>query len=254
MSGDAMDALFEHVLKMHGDRALASVLDAGTGKSSLQFVAGLPSSRWVAVTGDAGETDYLRAQLGAAMRPQDRLVMGNWADPSLLDGEVFDLVLADYLLGAVDRVAPYFQEDLLRRLRPHVGGRLCLVGLEPLPLSSADSAQAALLEVFRLADVSRLLVQERCYREYPLAWITRALPRAGFRVVDAAVFPNVYRMATVQRQVDGARKRFMRLKDPALRKALVVSLAHAVEELRAVMEHHGSVTLGQDNVVTAEPV
>ncbi len=119
-----MDALFARVVEQQGATPFGRVLDAGTGKHSLEFVSGLATTAWTAVTGDEGEVDYLQAQLGQNIRPQDRLIMGNWANPDLLRGEDFDVVLADYLLGAVERVAPYFQEELLTRLRPHVGHRL----------------------------------------------------------------------------------------------------------------------------------
>ncbi len=40
---------------------------------------------------------------------QDQIIVGNWKDPSFLKGQVYDVVLADYLLGSIDGFAPYFQ-------------------------------------------------------------------------------------------------------------------------------------------------
>src|SRR5690606_8319512 len=89
------------------------------------------TERWTAVTASPRMMDSMRREVGERLRPQDRLLVGNWMDPQLLAGEVYDTVLADYLLGAVEGFAPYWQDRLFARLRPLVGGRLHLVGLEP---------------------------------------------------------------------------------------------------------------------------
>jgi hypothetical protein len=43
------------------------------------------------------------------LRPDDSVVAGNWKDPKFLQGKIYDVVLADYLLGSIDGFAPYFQ-------------------------------------------------------------------------------------------------------------------------------------------------
>jgi hypothetical protein len=246
-----MDALFARVVEQQGATPFGRVLDAGTGKHSLEFVCGLATTAWTAVTGDNGEVEYLQAQLGQNIRPQDRLIMGNWANPDLLRGEVFDVVLADYLLGAVERVAPYFQEELLARLRPHVGHRLYLIGLEPLPLAAQSPGARALLDLHHLADVTRVLTGEPRYREYPQAWVEKALARTGFSVVDTMALPNVYRVAAVQRQVDANLARIATITDPALRSALQGWLATLADTARSAAQRDGGITLGQDYVITA---
>ncbi len=125
----AYDCLFQYVAERHGGAPWGRVLDAGTGTHSLDWVASLPTESWAAVTGDPREGDRLRRR--ATLRPDDRVLVGNWTDPAFLAGEVFDVVLADYLLGAVEGFAPYFQAELFERLRPHVGRDLYVVCLEP---------------------------------------------------------------------------------------------------------------------------
>ncbi|MBI5496772.1 MAG: class I SAM-dependent methyltransferase [Deltaproteobacteria bacterium] len=249
--GCHVDALFGHIVTMHGTRPWGRVLDAGTGRASLQFVMGLQTESWTAVTGDDGEERYLARELGAPARPGDRVLTGHWRDATLLQGQVFDVVLADYLLGAVDRVDPYFQEQLLERLRQHVSGRLYLVGLEPLPDRADGEGPAALRELMRLADVTRLLAGERLYREFPLEWVQRSLVRAGFHVVNATVFPIVYRTAAVDRQLAGCRDRLAHVDAPtraALEARAVRLAATARDAARA-----GGIRMGSDYVVTAEP-
>lgn len=48
-------------------------------------------------------------QIGFTVKPPDEIVIGNWRDERFLEGQVFDTVLADYLVGAIDGFAPYFQ-------------------------------------------------------------------------------------------------------------------------------------------------
>jgi hypothetical protein len=38
----------------------------------------------------------------------------------MLAGETFDVVIADYLVGSIDGFAPYYQDQIYARLRPHV--------------------------------------------------------------------------------------------------------------------------------------
>jgi hypothetical protein len=39
----------------------------------------------------------------------------------------------------MDAFAPYFQEQFLARLRPHVGKKLYITGAEPLPDKASDA-------------------------------------------------------------------------------------------------------------------
>jgi hypothetical protein len=114
-----------------------SVLDSGTGDHSLQWILSLGAARWTAVTADGERHAGMITKFAGAMRPADRILLGNWLDPGFLidplsgQPEVFDFVIEDYLLGAVEGFAPYFQNEVFARIRPHVGRALLLVGLEP---------------------------------------------------------------------------------------------------------------------------
>lgn len=71
---------------------------------------------------------------------QDSIVVGNWMNDSLLGSDSkFDVVLADYLIGAVEGYAPYQQGAVLERLGDFLNddGILYLVGAEPLASASA---------------------------------------------------------------------------------------------------------------------
>ncbi len=175
------------------------MLDAGAGVHSLSWICGLPTDRWTAVTASPEHLQQINRATAVWTRPQDRLVLGDWADPGLLQGEVHDTVLADYLLGAVEGFAPFFQDQLFARLRGLVGRRLYVVGLEPYVLDEPEDPAGRLIwEIGRLRDACLLLAGETPYREYPAAWTTMALERAGFRVLAQKAFANRYRPGFVE--------------------------------------------------------
>ena len=120
---------------------------------------------FVGLSVGVGAALQMRKRFSAKLRAPDRIIAGDWADAksALCHGEVpssllpflfslewhahvtrcpdlpaiapaqpvprayqvYDVVLADYLLGAVDVFTPYFQTSMFRRLRPHVGACSC---------------------------------------------------------------------------------------------------------------------------------
>jgi len=125
--------------------------------------------------------------VAALMRESDRIVVGNWTDPALVRGETFDTVLADYLLSAVDRVSPYWQDQLFPRLRALVTERLYVIGLDPYVLPAPpDDISQVVTEMCAVKDAC-FLWRERTYREYPLDAVVRLLDAAGFRMSTRGV-------------------------------------------------------------------
>ena len=107
------------------------------------------------------------------LRYNDRILHGNWEDDTFFPNEQFDIVIADYLLGAIDGFAPYFQDQLFGRLKKHMKDRLYIVGLEPYPDVAKTEGGMLILELARLRDACILLAQHRCYREYPITWVIK---------------------------------------------------------------------------------
>lgn len=173
------DALFGAIEQAQGSKPFGNFLDAGTGLHSLRWIATLPQkgmTELVAVTADEtmrknvereANTLGLRMDNGDA---QNKVVMGNWFAekyPLELDDESFDTILADYLIGAMDGFSPYRQDEILPKLcallKP--GGRLYIVGLEPIPDKVDDPAGNIVCRVRQLRDACILLAGHRCYRE-----------------------------------------------------------------------------------------
>jgi hypothetical protein len=246
------DALFSTLEQFHEPRAWGRVLDAGTGLHSLQWIRTLDTQAWTAITGAAARQRDLEARFD--LRPSDRVVTGNWTDETLLHGEQYDVVLADYLLGAIDGFAPYYQTRLFERLRRHVHpqhGRLYVVGLEPYPDRAEASGGSLVIEIARLRDACILLAGHRCYREYPREWVHRSLEQSGFVVEESVAIPIVYRRRFVDGQLDVCVRKLPYISDLALR----ASLKAHIESLRRRAHEHlmvaGGISFGADYVVAA---
>lgn len=251
----AASSLFRHIEALQGDRPWGAMLDAGTGSGSINWIQSLDTERWTAVTGAEGHARQVRDLSDAARRPDDRIVLGNWADPALLAGERYDTVLADYLLGAIDGFAPYFQERLFARLRPLTGGRLYVVGLDPyVPADEpADAAARMVWRIGRLRDSCLLLAGERPYREYPAEWAIDNLRRSGFEPIAAERFPIRFGARFVEAQIAMCAPRIARLADWTLAAALDEHAAALRTEALALIEQEGALASGADYVIAAEP-
>jgi len=246
--------LFRYIEELHGDRPWGSVLDAGTGKKSLGWITGLATDRWTAVTASTTMAEQARAPVARIMRADDRIIVGNWMDGGLLAGETYDVVLADYLLGAVDGFSPYWQDQMFHRLRPLVGGRLYITGLEPyVPYPPETEAGRVIWEIGRLRDACLLLAGERPYREFPADWVLRHMNAAGFRVIGGRHFPIRYRARFVNTQLDMCRARLRNFSDPALAQAMADRVERLRDHALALERREGGLRHGADYVIAAEP-
>ena len=247
-------ALFRHIEDLQGTKPWGSFLDAGTGMNSIKWVSGLNTDRWVAVTGATAHAIQVRDASEPVRRPEDRIIVGNWADPTLLAGERFDTLLADYLIGAVEGFAPYFQERMFRRLRALLDGRLYLVGLEPyVTHSPGDPAGKLVWEIGRFRDAVLLHAGELPYREYPMEWVLEQLAATGFSVTSARRFPIRYKSRFVNSQIDMCTSRLARLQDRNLAAALYARGEDLREQGHKLIEWDGGIRHGFDYVIAAEP-
>ncbi|MEZ0343073.1 class I SAM-dependent methyltransferase [Mycobacterium sp. pV006] len=252
-----VSALFTWIEKLHSNKRWGSFLDAGTGVKSLEWILTLPTERWTAITASQSMADTSRESLGERLRAQDRLLVGNWTNDTLLTGEAFDTVLVDYLVGAIEGFAPYWQDRVFERLRPLVreDGRLYVIGLEPYVQFTPETASGRTIwEIGRVRDACLLLAGERPYREYPLDWMLRKLGLAGFRVIDTRRFPIRYRAPYIHSQLDMCLNRLQRFGS----EDLGVAMRGYVEDLRtralALDEQEGGLRHGFDYVIAVEPM
>ncbi|MFN8613870.1 MAG: class I SAM-dependent methyltransferase [Vulcanimicrobiota bacterium] len=207
-----LDQLSKKVAQPWGD-----VLDAGTGNSSWDWLLKQNCRSRTGITAEEPRAESLRKRSG--MGPDDRVLVGLWQDPGLLAGQQFDVILADYLLGACDRYAPHFQEQLLERLVGCCRGWIFLIGLEPIP-APANPGQQILFEVAQLRDAVQLLLGYRPHREIPQAWVERQLARLGAQLVWSERYHNLYDENWVEREVASLELNLQLLEDGGLAQVL----------------------------------
>jgi SAM-dependent methyltransferase len=240
------DSVFKH-LESISNLHWGDVLDAGTGKSSFDWLRKIGAKSIVAVTA----AESIHFQLAAECSKNCEVVQGDWTDESLLGDSQFDVVLADYLLGAIDAYAPYFSPVLFQRLQRHLkpGGKLVIVGYEPLPERFEDrfnesvhfdQTEATLLRTVKVRDAGMLLSGARPYREFPLDSYILFLEQSGFEVEDVTIFPVVYGKPWLLSQLQVAG----RLAKEVSNSKLSTGLLSEIELLRAKVEADPRFQLG----------
>ena len=248
------DALFKHIELLQGNQPWGRFLDAGTGEASLRWVTGLDTQSWTAITADPQRARRIENKFSDRIREGDRVISGNWSDPLLLQGEVFDVVLADYLIGSMDRFSPYFQYSFLRRLRPHIGTRLYLVGLEPYHGASGDAGGRLVMEIANLRDACILHAGHRCHREYPAEWVIGQLENSGFEVEEEKRFPIIYGSKFINEQLDVCRRKLEFIENQELVSGLRSRIDKLREKALAFYDVHRGIRFGYDYVISARPV
>lgn len=254
------DALFGCIERQQGSLPFGNVLDAGTGMHSLRWLATLDTlTSFTAITADATmkkNVELEAVNLGCLDR--GTIVMGNWFGQLTLPIEQYDTILADYLIGAMDGFSPYKQEEmiakLLHLLKP--GGRLYIVGLEPIP-DKVDGDANVICKVRQVRDACILLAGHRCYREFPVEWITHHIRQlSDIRPLETHLFPIVYKHSTIVRQINVGRSKFSLFPTPALASSMKEVLdALELQSLEATKRSPtGTLKLGFDYVVSVEKV
>jgi hypothetical protein len=247
-----MSLIFDHIAGLNSTRSWGRVLDAGTGINSLRWLRSIQADELTAVTG----ADLMVRRIRDAIGPSptnEKIVTGNWADPQFLAGERFDTVVADYLIGAIDGFAPYFQDEMIGRLRRLTVGRLYLVGLEPYVVEKPGTpAGDVVFSIGRLRDTFLLLSGQKPYREFPLAWVERQLAAAGFSVIATKRFPIRYRARFVNAQLDMCVNRLHLVPDD-LRAALAAHVETLRAQALALESRLDGLRCGFDYVIAAEP-
>jgi len=248
---DSCCPLFDYIRKMQGNN-WGSILDAGTGSHSLEWIIGLNSTKWTAITGDPKRQAAMEKLFEGKIRPEDKVISGNWKDDDLLEGEVYDIVIADYLIGSLDGYAPYYQYQLIERLKPHVGKKLYIVGAEPFPDKVEDDEHGQLIvDIAKIRDSCILLAGQRPYREYPMDWVMKTLKRAGFHINGVGFFESTHGREFVEMQLNVAETKLKYFQN----KDLAQSMQKHIDETRSkVRKLKWGIRFGNDYVIAATPI
>ena len=248
--------LLRYIQSLQGDMPWGSFLDAGTGVQSIRWVADLETEKWTAISASPRHSQRVHEAIKQVQRADDRIVLGNWVDPNLLKDETYDTVMADYLLGAIEGFAPYFQPYLFKRLRPLTGKRLYVKGLEPYvpTMPPQDKAGRLLWEIGRFRDACVLHGNDIPYREYPAGWVVDNLRMTGFAVLGVKHFDIRYKSLFVNAQIDVCVPILEKLADRDLAKALKARGEALRAEALEIIEAEGALCSGRNYVIAAEPV
>jgi len=248
---DSEDTVFETLLRMHDGLPLDSVLDAGTGKTSLDWISKeLRPKKWTAVTATQS-TKALVSTPGMVkrMRENDRVVVGNWQNHSLLKDERFDLVLVDHLIGAAEMYWPYSQEQLMERLAAKLSsnGRMYVIGLDPEPYPSRfEIPGKAAYHLYHAVHIFRAVndllsacvahASHRQHRDFPLDWVTSTAERnPNLQVESVQAFPAVWGARALHVKLDVCEEKFKRDVEG---RHLLNGLKDKIEILRQRIDSH----------------
>ena len=304
------DALFGSIEKQQGDQPFGMVLDAGTGLHSLRWLATLRSKgleRCVAITADKVMQRNCEREV-EALNAMDyiEVVIGNWfennnnnkmnsrsssSDSFNFQEGVFDVILADYLIGAMDGFSPYTQDlivpKLAKLLRP--GGRLYIVGLQPIPdqvnvnnnnnngnkdddedddTNNVTGANI-ICKVRQVRDACILLAGHHCYREYPVDWVQRQVQQQqvqeeeegqqqqgrhwNLKLIRTTRMPILYRYETILRQINVGRSKLSLFSSSELATSMATVLDDLDHKAKEATKN-GRIRLGFDYIVCAEKV
>ena len=248
--------LLRYIQQLQGDHPWGTFLDAGTGVQSMRWISSLNTERWTAVSASPRHAERVSDSIKQAQRPNDRIIVGNWVDANLLKDEIYDTVLADYLLGAVEGFSPYYQPYLFKRLRPLTRRILYVKGLEPyVPTMRPQNTSGRILwEIGRFRDACVLHGNDIPYREYPAGWVVDNLRMNGFEVLTVKHFDIRYKKLFVNAQIDICAPIIERLVDRDLAEALKAHGETLRKKALDVINSEGALCSGRNYVISAKPV
>eukprot|EP00981_Chlorochromonas_danica_P006462 scaffold1401_cov180-Ochromonas_danica.AAC.12 len=188
------------------------------------------------------------------LRDSDQIVVGNWMDDHFCSTlGMYDTILADYLIGAVDGFSPYEQDVIIQRLQKHLlpNGRMYFVGMNPIP-DEVNPPANVISEIRRARDACILLAGHRPYREFPLSWMTRHLGNAGLKVIETRNFTILHSEDSAVRQIRVARSKLDFMEHSLLRQGMDHYLMELESRTRATIKANGGkIPLSYDYVIAA---
>ena len=234
------------------------------------------SLRWIATLGndEKGMTSFTAITADQTMKNNvqreaddlevshiGNIVIGNWFGNTPIefgtnkDGEpLFDTILADYLIGAMDGFSPYQQDLMIPKLAKHLkpGGKLYIVGLQPLP-DKAEGSANIICKVRQIRDACILLAGHRCYREYPVDWIERQIQHTpDLNLVSTNSFPILYKHKTIVNQINVGRSKFPYFPNPEVAEEMRKVFDDLERQSLEATNKEGSIRLGFDYVIVAQ--
>lgn len=248
------------------NRSWGSVLDAGTGPSSLGFLLRQRCRNLTAVTASRGMVYRLKHIVRPHLVDADQevtLLLGNWHDLTFrtsFRAATYDVVVCDYVVGAIEHFSPGFQEALLDTLLDLVrpGGVIAYVGLQPFDALGRGSVDKRVLELTRVRDAATILSGRRPYIEFSEAWALRQILRPDYTILASKRFPKYLYPSQLFGQIYWARTEIRTLRKSANLQSLRRALDTYVDRLFPECEHSlckstvAPPAAGYDHVIIAQ--
>ena len=167
---------------MGAPRGWGNVLDAGAGPSSMCFLLRQEFDSITMVTATEDGL-YGARQMRTEVKGLEsvNVVTGNWEQSGFMEDNTYDVVVADYLLGAVEMYWPHGADGMVDRLinltKPE--GFILVSGLEPyeLVLDRKYKDDRLVLDIEAIGESAAFLAGEGTYREIPQSWVLRQMER-----------------------------------------------------------------------------
>ncbi|GMH90218.1 hypothetical protein TrST_g12946 [Triparma strigata] len=238
---DDVYAFLASTLRKDGVAFWRDVLDAGAGMGSMCWLLrqGQKVDRIIEVTA-ASDGTYGSNMLLEVSKEVEKVVVeaGNWRDDEFLKGRTFDVVVADYLLGAVELHWAHGADGMMDRLveAAKVGGYLLISGLEPyeMVLDRGNDDDRLVLDIEAIGESAAFVAGESTYREIPETWVLRQIGRLGkFRVVDSQQFDMRLTVRSLMKQISYAKDMARKISDADLRKGYLTRVATLERELKS---------------------
>jgi hypothetical protein len=172
------DSLFEHCEELQGDKPWGTILDSGTGSHSLRWLNSLANNDevecdgWVAITADEDMRRRTQEEVDSWGAGAGKVIIGNWAGGYDCNDESVEPesncntppkpTPVPTLDLAMDGFSPFFQDLIFPRLRNHLlpGGRVYVIGLQPIPDTVNGAAGEIFCKVTKIRDACILLAGE----------------------------------------------------------------------------------------------
>jgi len=176
----------------------------------------------------------------------------------------FNVVLADYLIGAMDAFSPYQQDEMVGKLSRFLkpSGRLYLVGMEPIPDYHRPDDGDVFCKATRIRDAvikmahNQSNTQQRPYREYPMEWVRRQIRNDPLlEEIDSTKLHLKYKHNNIVNQINVARGKLGYIDHDPTAEAVKLLLNELEKESKTVTDNakHNMVSVnGFDYIVVAQ--
>ena len=225
------------------------VLDAGAGFNSMCWLMRQDYDSITEVTATTKGRYGSKGLKEAVSKYSDRvqIVLGNWQNNKFFPPQkTFDVVVADYLLGATELHWRYGADTMMDHLLHFVkpGGYLFIIGLEPYEtiLDRNLPQDQLVLEIEAIGDTAALLAGESTYRELPEHWVRQQVTRTKglYEIVASKQFQMRLTLTSMKSQIGYAKRTAKKIKNTKLKTAYLERVRELEVELKKswTKNHH----------------